>query len=172
MFNQLPFNQVPFNREFTVDVFGSFLLEASGDITVTANVVASPSFDLSADGDLLFDAIRERFGAFILEAVAELEMTGTRDLPGHFDLLATGELSFSAGRNRIDIIEFDGDFRPGDRIVIDSDKLTFTQNGLNALHLMQGDFFDLNLGTNELIYTDDQTGRSVLIRITYRDKFV
>lgn len=172
MFNQIGFNSLPFNRPFSVDIYGSFALEANGDISVIGNLTASPSFDLTGGGELLFDAIRERFGTFILEGIGEMETSGIRDRFGQFDFQAVGELSFNAGRNRIDFIEFDGEFKPGDRIVIDSNNLKFTLNGTNALHLMSGDFFDLNIGINELIYTDTQTNRNILIRITYRDKFV
>ncbi|MNV99427.1 hypothetical protein D3C71_1947830 [compost metagenome] len=50
--------------------------------------------------------------------------------------------------------------------------MKITQNGTNALALMSGDFFDLNLGNNELTYTDPETGRDILIRISYRDKYL
>lgn len=172
MFNQAAFNDLPFNRTFSVEIHGSFVLSGVGDLSMIGNMVAHPSFELDGLGELVWESIRERFGAFALESIGEVEASGVREQFGTFDLRAIGELSFSAGRNRVDIIEYDGEFKPGDRIVIDSDNLKFTQNGLNALHLMSGDFFDLNLGVNDLIYTDNQTGRSVLIRITYRDKFV
>jgi hypothetical protein len=83
-----------------------------------------------------------------------------------------GTLTARMGRFRIDEIEYNGVLNPGDRIVIDSKNLTFTKNGVNALHEMQGEFFTLNLGENAFLYTDGQSGRSVLIRVTHRDKFV
>lgn len=172
MFNQQAFNTLPFNRTFSVDINGSFVLSASGEIHVVANITAYPSFELEGLGELVLDAIRQRFGAIVLDSIGELEASGVRDRIGAFNLEAIGELTVSAGRRHVDIIEFVGEFRPGDRIIIDSDRLTFTLNGQNALHLMRGDFFDLNVGRNELIYTDDQSNRTVLMRITYRDKFV
>jgi len=172
MFNQAAFNLTPFNRLFTVDVFGSFVLEGDGELTVTANVTIQPSFDLDGAGDLVFAAVRDRFGAFVLEGLGDLNVTAIRERYGGFVLQGNGELSFTAGRYHVDYIEFSGQFKPGDQIVLDSNALKMTLNGTNALHLMNGDFFDLNTGTNELIYTDNQTGRTVRIRVTYRDKFV
>lgn len=83
-----------------------------------------------------------------------------------------GTLKANAGRYRVDYIDYVARINPGDRIIIDSKNLKITHNGQNALHNMQGDFFDLNLGNNTITYTDPNTGRSVLMRITFQDRFV
>ncbi|SPY16903.1 Phage-related protein [Paenibacillus polymyxa] len=83
-----------------------------------------------------------------------------------------GRLQADASRYHTDYIELVGSFAPGDRIIIDSKNLKITKNGQNALHEMQGNFFDLNLGNNVLSWTDPETGRDILFRITYRDRFV
>ncbi|MNP56120.1 hypothetical protein D3C76_1508180 [compost metagenome] len=108
----------------------------------------------------------------MLEQILEFDFNAVRERYGKFDVACELEVSFVAGRMHVDYIEFIGEFKPGDQIIIDSDKLKMTLNGQNALHLMQGDFFDLNTGLNELIYTDDKTGRTVRMRITFKDKFV
>ncbi|WP_311077964.1 phage distal tail protein [Paenibacillus polymyxa] len=77
-----------------------------------------------------------------------------------------------ASRFHTDFIEFTDVFRPGEVIVIDSGKFKITRNGQNVSHLYNGDFFDLNLGNNNLTWTDPETGRTVLFRITHRDKFL
>jgi len=166
------FNRLPFNRTESVEIYGSFVIDAGGEVSVLANVVASPSFLADLSADVIFAAVREMFGRFIIESAAEVEASGTRERTGQFAIDATLEVSFSAGRYHVDVIEFSGQFRPGDRIVIDNEHLKFTINGQNALHLMSGEFFDLNTGTNGLIYTDDQSGRTVRMRITFRDRYV
>lgn len=166
------FNRLPFNRPESVEIYGSFVIDAGGEVSVLANVVASPSFLADLSADVIFAAVREMFGQFIIESAAEVEASGTRERTGQFVADAALEVSFSAGRYHVEVIEFTGEFKPGDQIIIDNERLKFTINGQNALHLMQGDFLDLNTGENEIIYTDDQSGRAVRMRITFRDRYV
>jgi len=163
---------MPFNRPESIEIYGSFVVDLSGDVSALANIIASPTFLAELSTEEIFSAVRERFGQFLLETAAELEASGTRERTGQFAIDATLEVSFSAGRYHVDVIEFSGEFKPGDKIVIDNEKLKFTLNGQNALHLMSGDFFDLNTGQNEIIYTDNQSGRTVRMRITFRDRYV
>lgn len=166
------FNRMPFNRRESVEIYGSFVIDADGEVSMLANIVASPSFLTDLSAETIFNAIREKIGAFLVEAAAEVEVSGTRERTGQFAIDATLEVNFSASRYHVDVIEFSGEFKPGDKIVIDSEKLKFTLNDQNALHLMQGDFFDLHTDENEIIYTDDQSGRTVRMRITFRDRYV
>ena len=163
---------MPFNRPESIEIYGSFVVDLSGDVSALANIIASPTFLAELSTEEIFSAVRERFGQFLLETAAELEASGTRERTGQFAIDATLEVSFSAGRYHVDVIEFSGEFKPGDKIVIDNEKLKFTLNGQNALHMMQSDFFDLNTGQNEIIYTDNQSGRTVRMRITFRDRYV
>jgi hypothetical protein len=166
------FNRMPFNRPFSVEVYGSFIVSANGDVSAVANIVASSSFLADLSADVIFEAFREQFGAYLVEAISAVDFTATRERTGRFAVEAKMEVSYSAGRYHVDTIEFTGEFGPGDRIVIDSERLKMTLNGQNALHLMTGDFFDLNTGENELTYTDDKTGRTVRMRITFKDRYV
>ncbi|NUU73759.1 phage distal tail protein, partial [Paenibacillus xylanilyticus] len=72
----------------------------------------------------------------------------------------------------VDYIEFEDNFNPGDQIIIDSGKFKITRNGQNVSHLYTGDFLQLNPGTNSLRWTDPETARTVLFRITHRDRFL
>ncbi|MGE7614888.1 hypothetical protein [Paenibacillus sp. NPDC101420] len=38
-------------------------------------------------------------------------------------------------------------------------------NGVNAIHLLDGDFFELGLELNEVTYTDNEAAREILTRI-------
>lgn len=166
------FNRMPFNRPATIEVQGSFVVDLSGNVLSFANVVASPSFLAGLTVETVFEAIRERLGSFLLEAAGEIETTGLRERLGSFAVQAELEVSAHAGRYHVDVIRFTDDFAPGDQIVIDMDRLRMTLNGQNALHLMEGDFFRLITGKNELVYTDEETGRTVRMRITFRDRYV
>jgi hypothetical protein len=166
------FNRLPFNRVASVDIYGGFVVDVSGDVFMFANIEAHDGFVADLSADIVFEAFREQFGRFVLDAISFVDFSATRERTGRFAVEASLEISFSAGRYHVDHIEFTGEFKPGDQIVIDSEKLKMTLNGENALQLMQGDFFDLVTGKNELVYTDDQTGRTVRMRITFKDRFV
>lgn len=167
-----PFGRLPFNRPYSVEIYGGFMIDLSGEVSVSGIMVASPTFDADLMLETIFETIREQFGSFLAEAAVEVEAFGVRERTGQFVAEATVEVSFAAGRYHVEVIEFTGEFKPGDQIIIDNERLRFLLNGQNALHMMQGEFFDLNTGENEIIYTDDQSGRTVRMRITFRDRYV
>ncbi|MFK7692852.1 phage distal tail protein [Paenibacillus sp. HJGM_3] len=114
-----------------------------------------------------------------LFADIELHGSGTQDSTLGRDILSleaaihgASTIDAAVSRYRYEIIEYTGVIAPGDRIVIDARTLTVTKNGVNALHEVSGDFFSLNLGENDILYKDSESNRSVIIRITHRDKFV
>ncbi|ASA22069.1 phage distal tail protein [Paenibacillus donghaensis] len=172
MFNRGSFNRIAFNREFSLFVFGSAVLRGEGTLTAGSNIIATGSALLQGDGGLKATFVREiRFTAK-MDGEGGLTATFVRERLQQAILHGIGTLKANGSRYHLDEIVFTGSFAPGDRIVIDSKNLTFTKNGANALHMMQGDFFDLNLGSNNIVYTDPATGRNVLVRITHRDKFI
>jgi hypothetical protein len=172
MFNQAGFNQVPFNRVYGVGVYASFVIDHTNETLVNLSMTYALRFTIDHSQDIAIKALRDRVGTFVMDLANEMVFNGTRDRIAKFDMQCDLTMEFDGSRFRIETIEYTGEFAPGDKIVIDSDRLKLTQNGQNALHLMQGDFFDLNNGPNEITYTDDKTGRTVSIRITHRDRFV
>lgn len=163
---------MPFNVMFGVDVYASFEIDHSNEMELDIKMTYVFSFEIDHSLDLDFDGLRDRIGAFVMDLACEMDFSGIRDKIGKFDMECELKMDFDGKRYRVETIEYTGEFAPGDKIVIDTDKLKITQNNQNALHLMQGDFFSINVGQNELTYTDDQTGRTVRIRLTHRDRFV
>lgn len=172
MFNRSGFNRLPFNRVYSADIRFYFTLDLSNELSFSGNMEFAPSFEDDIQLAMDFDANRDKLAAFAMELSQELEFEGTRDRVYPFEIDIDLQMSFDAARFHVDEMIISGDFAPGDKIIIDSDALKLTKNGTNALHLMQGDFFDVNPGTNEVTYTDDKTGRDVRIRMTHRDRFV
>ena len=79
----------------------------------------------------------------------------------------------SLGKARVYEMEFIGEFKPGDTIVIDTKHFTVTLNGVNALHLVGNDNFpQLFPGANELIYTDNEGQRTVRVRVIWQDRWM
>ncbi|MCR8635740.1 phage tail family protein [Paenibacillus radicis (ex Xue et al. 2023)] len=172
MFNRSAFNLSPYNRPTSFDIFINAKLDGIGELTAKANVEVLARSTM--DGEGTFSAIytREMFFSANMDGFGEIAATILKETFTGAMLDGLGTFEANPRKYHVDEIEFTGQLVPGDQIIIDSKNLTFTKNGLNALHLMEGDFFSLNLGDNLFKYTDTESGRSVLIRITHRDKFV
>ncbi|MEK5165973.1 hypothetical protein NYE69_27005 [Paenibacillus sp. FSL R5-0527] len=159
-FNNMPFNTVNqgSNTEYSLDFNMYMALSAnlSGEGRIQGAFVRGYVLQverMSCEGRLSAENIR----GIVLEP---------RRMSGE------GRMFAEASKYHTDWIEFTDAFRPGDVIIIDSGKFKITRNGVNVSHLYNGDFFDLNLGENRLTWTDPATGRTILFRITHRDKFL
>lgn len=159
------FNIMPFN---TVEQGGHI------EYVIEFNLDMALSTHLSGEGRIRGTIVRE----YMLEAE---KMSGEGRLSAENirgivmeprRMSGEGRINAEASKYHTDWIEFADAFHPGDVIIIDSGKFKITRNGQNVSHLYNGDFFDLNLGTNNLTWTDPATGRTILFRITHRDKFL
>lgn len=187
------FNQMRFNTsDPTKEIFASGSIQATGDLKAQANIIVSNSGTITGQGELSAAINRDIAIGGTIEGISELsaaptrvmEATGTIEGQSSFSgkiniifhlggtISGTSYFQADAQRFHVDIISFTGEFKPGEKITIDSDKLKFTKDGQNALHMMQGDFFDLNAGDNDITYTDDQAGRSIRLRLTHQDRFL
>ncbi|GGF86980.1 phage distal tail protein [Paenibacillus aceti] len=167
-----PFNRTPYNRPLTTFVFGRAVLNGCAGMISKSTVEVGGRAVLGGYSGMQSDFTREVF--FVARMDAESGVSASCNLERMASAIMHGisSLQGKASRYHVDEIEFTGPFSPGDKIVIDSEKFKITQNGVNASHLYEGDFFDLNLGTNNLTWTDPATGRTILFRITHRDKFL
>jgi hypothetical protein len=68
--------------------------------------------------------------------------------------------------------EYSGNFEPGDRIKVDSDRLTVMLNGANVLHLVDGPLPFFSPGPNVLTYEDSEGSRQIKIRVLWRGRWV
>ncbi len=120
-------------------------------------------------GEVSFDV---SLNAVSMHGLSDMSTAYIRDMNVSSVMSGLSDMSVMPAYYQQSYLQLDGSFAPGDRIVIDSSRLIVTQNGNNALHLMNGEFFDLNLGPNSIVYSDDAAGRNMLIRITHRDRFI
>lgn len=167
-----PFNRQPFNRPVTMFVFGRAILSGCAELVAVSTIELAGQAILAGKGGLEADFIREISFAAQMEADSGMSVDFIRERLQSAIMHGISSLQGKASRYHVDEIEFTGQFVPGDIIVIDSEKFKITRNGENVSHLYNGDFFDLNLGTNNLTWTDPATGRTILFRITHRDKFL
>ncbi|EHB50129.1 MULTISPECIES: phage distal tail protein [Paenibacillus] len=167
-----PFNRLPFNRPVTMFVFGRAVLSGCAELVAASTIELAGQAILAGEGGLGADFIREISFTAQMEADSGMTVDFIRERLQSAIMHGISSLQGKANRYHVDEIEFTGPFVPGDIIVIDSEKFKITRNGENVSHLYNGDFFDLNLGTNNLTWTDPATGRTILFRITHRDKFL
>lgn len=167
-----PFNRLPFNRPVTMFVFGRAVLSGCAELVAASTIELAGQAILAGEGGLGADFIREISFTAQMEADSGMSLGFVRERLQSAIMHGISSQQGKASRYHVDEIEFIGPFVPGDIIVIDSEKFKITRNGENVSHLYNGDFFDLNLGTNNLTWTDPATGRTILFRITHRDKFL
>lgn len=171
-FNDLAFNSPSENEVNIVDMSAHL----SGDgraIIDKLTMEMAVSARLSGEGQVTAEYIREySLEPERMSGEGRLSTVYIREIRHSAHLSGEGRLRAEATKYHVDYIEFTDVFKPGDVIIIDAGKLKITRNGQNVSHLYNGDFFTLNLGTNNLTWTDPATGRTVLIRITHRDKFL
>ncbi|MNB67235.1 hypothetical protein D3C81_309280 [compost metagenome] len=173
MFNRSAFGRVAFNRPFSTFVSAS----ASADVIVEALAAAGIETSPVAAGDVIIEGtaagLREIVGAHAsADVIVEALAAAIRERFGSGVADVIVEARARARYTHLDALVFSGAFAPGDIVIIDAARLKITKNGENALHLVSGEPFDLNLGQNEITYTDPSGVRTVLMRITYKDKFV
>ncbi|MCG7407683.1 phage tail family protein [Paenibacillus sp. ACRRX] len=173
MFNLTPFNLAPFNRIRYIETFLTVVIETATEAIARLNVDIPVSVVIDSATESQFALTREiTLLSQPLETATELMARMVRERLLSVTADTATEFSVDVTYAHVDEIKFNGDFKPGDRLVIDTKKMTVTLNGQNVLHLFDGDFFNLVLGVNKLTYTDNESTRNILTRITHRDKFL
>lgn len=167
-----PFNRLPFNRPVTMFVFGRAILSGCADLVAASTAEVGGRAVMTGESSMETGFIRELFFSAQMDADSSMNVSFVRERLQKAVMHGISSLQGRGSRYHVDEIEFVGPFAPGDKIIIDSGKFKITRNGQNVSHLYNGDFFDLNLGTNNLTWTDPATGRTILFRITHRDKFL
>lgn len=167
-----PFNRQPFNRPLSIFVYGRAFLSANAGVVATSIVEVGGRAVLNGEGGVQTNFNREISFATKMDADSSMSANFIRERLHKAVMHGITSMQTRGRRYHIDEIEFVGPFAPGDKIIIDSEKFRISRNGENVSHLYNGDFFDLNLGTNNLTWTDPASGRTILFRITHRDKFL
>lgn len=63
---------------------------------------------------------------------------------------------------------------PGETLIIDTDRMTVTIDGENAIHLLSGDseFFFLAQGENIITYSDNSNSRNINLNAMWKNRWV
>lgn len=173
LFNISPFNRAPFNRSATLETYFGVTIDSSSEFIAQLNGVFPVSIIFDTTTELIAPMTREMpIVMDVIDTATEMLSNLLRQRILDTIIDTSTEFSVKVQHLHVDEIVINGDIAAGDRLVIDTRNLTVTLNGENALHLLNGDFFDLVLGNNKITYTDASSSRNVLMRVTHRDKFV
>lgn len=168
-----PFNRLPYNRPFSNFLDLGFTAHGVSDMSVRTVMDFVSAIRADGEGTMTATLMADVLMTLLrLDGIGTLAVNVTPERLFAAAWHGKGTMTAHASRYHVDEIVITGSFKPGDRLVIDSRNLTVRLNGQNALRMLQGDFFDLNTGTNVITYSDDQISRNIRIRVTHRDKYV
>lgn len=167
-----PFNRLPFNRTTSLETFFTVTFESATEIDSRLNLEMAVVVVFESETEVDAPLTREIQFAAEIETATELLAQFIREMYLGANIESQTEISVTVTYSHVDEITFSGGFKPGDRLVIDTKRKTVTLNGQNALHMVDGNFFELISGVNKLTYTDNASARNILTRITHRDKYL
>ena len=170
MFNGTKFNLTAFNIQTDVYSLAQALLSGLGAIYPSAKIEAAAQTLLSGLGTIHLALTEE--GQILMSGMGGLSAEALKELLAETLLSGVGSVYPTASKYEVKSITVTGDFAVGDTIIIDMDKFTVTLNGANALSSITNDFFNLDVGENEITYTDSSSSRTVKLTVVYRDRWV
>lgn len=173
MFNRSAFGQSAFNCPFTIISIISIasVLRGDGRMTVLTSVDAMVTTTINGNSGLTAAYMRDITGTPItLAAIAKLAMDYARWIEYTAHLSGNAELRVFVRHTHADIFAIDAPIAPGERVVLDADRNLAIKSGIPIGHT--GNIPYLHPGENIVSYKDVVSGRNILIRITYRDRYL
>jgi len=168
------FNLSGFNQGATGGaVFMTAVLAGVGTLTADMTAVylmaAGP---LAGEGDIVW-----AFDPVELAGEGELVITGQviKRWMAAGELAGVGALTAEMSSYGVQQIAISGvSFAPGDSIVINTEAMTVTKNGVSILEYVNAaaDFFSLLAGSNAISYQDNGSSRTVVITVQKKDRWL
>ncbi|MNM99193.1 Phage tail protein [compost metagenome] len=166
------FNRAPYNRPYVVETFFNVSISSLSEVAASLSADIAVAVVYEAQTEVTAQYIREIPYAPAIESATDMLAQMIRDRFVSAGISTSTELAVNVRWMHANSLTFTGGFNPGDKLIIDTKKQTITLNGVNVLHLLDGDFFGLIYGTNAIKYTDSESVRTILTRITHRDRYL
>lgn len=166
------FNRAPFNRPYVIQAFFNVTIASMTDAAARLNADFAVGLTYESATEFNGAPTRDIPAAATFASATELLTQMIRERLHAAGLASSTQFSANVRYMHVDALTFAGDFDPGDKLVIDVKRQTITLNGVNAIHLLDGDFFELGLGLNTVTYADNEAAREILTRITHRDRYL
>lgn len=166
------FGRLPFNRPQSLEAYFTVEIESLTEVAARISVDMPVTVIFESQTEFSTGMTREITQAAVIESATEFTASMVREILRSATIESVTEFAATVTLSHVNVITYSGNFAPGDRLVIDTRKQTVTLNGVNVLHMFDGDFFDLAYGLNTLTYKDAEAARNILTRITHRDRYL
>lgn len=170
MFNRGAFNTLPFNREGIegTDKYAVMTAEITSETIIHAAIEYTGQMNTDIDSEAVLIATRERYGATSIEAVSETNLHISTRL--QITVEATSETVLKGRRMQTQMLQFTGQIRPNEQLIIDTERMTATLNGQNVLNKINGLFIELQPGQNTITYADTDGSRNIDLILRHRGR--
>ena len=175
MFNQTAFNQTAFNRiayNRPSEGYATIVISSIGSIAADCRLAIRNAANLSASSEFNPQAVHIILISYIGGGLSDANFNLTRAYIQSAVLNSLSELCTQGGATIQRALRFLGSFNPNDVVEIDMQRMTVTINGQNALHLVDGRFWELVTGRNTIKYTDSVASRQVALTVTFKDRWL
>lgn len=174
MFNGISFNRSPFNRkmvELDISAIGAFVLAATAHASVIRQGGAAGAFTLAGDGVAVRVRQSSAYGGMEMGAAVNPVRRQFSSAAGDMVLEAANVAAYTAGSQEM---TFTLSLSPGDELVIDTDKMTVTLNGVNMIEALSDDsvFVLLYPGENMLDFGSNTLGAESDIYVLWKDVYL
>ncbi|MED4726982.1 phage tail family protein [Aneurinibacillus migulanus] len=170
MFNRGAFNTLTFNRESTegTDKYAAMTVEVTSEASLHAAVEYTGQMSVDVESEAVLVAMREQYGTASVEAISETNLHISTRL--QITVEAVSETVLKGRRMQTQMLQFTGQIRPGEQLIIDTERMTTTLNGQNVLNKINGLFVELQPGQNTLTYADTDSSRNIDLILRHRGR--
>lgn len=170
MFNQAQFNQLKYNQATVSDIFARMQASGISGFSLETGKTTSTSATLNGEGGIRFSFGKITFTEILAKGVGgvRIKLGKSKESKAHWS--GIGTFTLSNENYNIEIMEYYGQLKPNDRIIINTERFTVTKNNINTLEEFDGNFLSLKEGINEIIFEDNETSRTILIRVEHKDR--
>lgn len=179
MINTQKFNLSKFNVAGNKKTSMSATITATSEMRAVMNVRYAMSAEIAAKSEMTAKPMTKVIQLAAQPITATSEMSANwykRIILEAEPVYAISEMSAkSADIYGIDIISLpDLVLKPGQELIIDTDNMTVTLDGQNAIHLLSDDsvFFFLAQGEDLITYADNSGSRQANLKVMWKDRWL
>jgi len=160
----------------SIDALANYIVGSGVEIGSTISLYldwGSPGFcNISATASISGQATRMRFGEVSIESAIALVLEATRVYSGQVTIAVNTSASAAALAYVTRTLGYTGNLSSGDRLVIDTDRMTVKLNGADVRANMTGDFVKLFPGTNTIKYEDSDGSRNISLDVEHEPRWL
>lgn len=173
MYNRSPYNRASYNRSasfvFEWTAIASATTESGGALIIVRYFDGAAAAETASSGEIIRIVLYSGEAEAISEAAAEYIRTIYQT--GQADAITTGSGSAVSTYGSVTMVIENVNMKPGDELIIDTEHMTVTLNGVNIVDKVSDEsvFFKLKDGENDVIV---EGGTTADIKILWKDRWL